>query len=248
MKEFKDLFMTKKEDILRIAEDGIKLINEKANSDKVHSSAYYHSLKSRLSDFIEYVNLSHLPELNDEFSYFVEVRTDAIVLYIKYVNEYRLIKETSRREYSTSDEYEIIKLPFKLLSIEEYESLNNTISYVVVQWIRRGKLKNAKKAGREWYISEIEEIVKDNKEAVYRWKTTNEKIFSDEYDYFNKYSKATIVQDSNSKTNYKLILYDDLTGEDKIEELTTNKKQKVETMLIGNENVKYINNLIIVLA
>ncbi len=205
-------------------------------------------LKKRLDDFIDYIDICHLPDLGEGFGYFVEVRTDAIVLYIKFVVEYKYISETNKKIFDTSDEYEIINLPFKLLTIEEYAKLNDTTSYVVAQWIRRGKLKNAKKIGREWYIPEIEEITKDTKEAVYMWKTTNEKIFNEEYDNFNRYNKAIIRQSAESKLKFLFILYDDYTGNSEEKLLDTKEKQKIETMLIGNNKVKYTNNLIISLV
>ena len=245
MKKFNELFMTTKESIIKTSETGIELINNMASKDKTHSAAYYSALKDRLNDFISYIETCNLPILNDDFAYFVEVKTDAITLFMKYIMEYKLIEGSDKKKYINADEYEIIKLPFKLLTIEEYARLNGVTSYVISQCIRRGKLKNIKKIGREWYIPEIEEFAKDNKETVYVWKTSDEKIFDKDYDYLNNYTRATIRQSEKSKMSFNVDLYDSVTGNSEIKELDTKEKQKFEIMLISNDRVKLDNNMII---
>ena len=160
------------------------------------------------------------------------------------IHEYKDIKGIA---YDVGDEYTLIELPFKLLSIEEYANENNTNIKTVSQWIRRGKIKSARKMGREWYIPEIAEITKTQEKCEYIW-NKDKTQFDDEYANLNSFTEIAIVENKDDKTKFKLSLYDEESGQRKETMCTVKEKEKLEVMLISNNNVEYKDKNILTIA
>jgi hypothetical protein len=126
-------------------------------------------------------------------------------------------------------------------SVTEYGAIlhltYNTMPGTVRQWIRRGKIRSAVKAGREWRIPEMAEIPgRGYHWGIYTW---TEKLtdMPKKYNFMNEYSQVTIKQDDKDKDKFILIFSGKKNGL-KYVNITGKEREKFELMLISNPLIK----------
>ena len=93
------------------------------------------------------------------------------------------------------DEYVLIEIKSKLLTVEEYAKLYDVKVVTVRQWIRRGKIRTAIKIGGEWRIPELAGIPNKHrgyKEVHYTLQEPMRKLM-DGFEFINEYKYITIV-------------------------------------------------------
>lgn len=244
---FKEYFITSKEELIDALSERKSVIDDVAKKDKSHSYSYYSAIKDGFDNFVELLSAKALPTLPEPFAYELNITIYSIVLKMIEVVDIYEYKDTKEIAYEPGDEYTLIELPFKLLSIEEYAKENNTNIKTVSQWIRRGKIKSARKMGREWYIPEISEITKPQEMCEYVW--DKDKVqFDNEYKNLNDFTEVAIIENKNDKTKFKISLYDEESGKRKETMCTVKEKEKLEVMLISNNNVEYKDKNILTIA
>lgn len=94
----------------------------------------------------------------------------------------------------TYDEYDLIEIKSKLLTVEDFAKLYDVKVVTVRQWIRRGKIRTAIKMGGEWRIPELAGI--PNRQRGYQTVhyTIHEPMTKliDGFEYINQYNYITI--------------------------------------------------------
>lgn len=244
---FENHFITSKHELTKVLSERKDEIDIVAKKDKSHSYSYYSAIKDGFDNFVELLNVKALPTLPEPFAYELTITIYSIVLKMIEVVDINENKDTNVIDYEVGDEYSLIELPFKLLSIEEYANENNTNIKTVSQWIRRGKIKSARKMGREWYIPEIAEITKAQERCEYIW-NKDKTQFDDEYANLSSFTEIAIIENKEDKTKFKLSLYDEESGMRKETMCTVKEKEKLEVMLISNNNVEYKDKNILTIA
>lgn len=137
-----------------------------------------------------------------------------------------------------------------MLDSETYGKLHSASPTLVRQWIRRGKLPNAKKTGAVWRISELAVPKSRGYDfRVYVW-NRSECIFEDDLAFLNAYDGVSIEQNkdgsfavvprTNDKCGYLVNAYP-LSEKPEQDSITMTQKQKeaFELKLIEHPYVKH---------
>lgn len=69
--------------------------------------------------------------------------------------DYIIFDEDNDIKESSASCREIYRLPCELMTVAEYAELSGVTVITVRQWIRRGKLRTARKNGRDWLIPSL---------------------------------------------------------------------------------------------
>ena len=130
-------------------------------------------------------------------------------------------------------EFDLVKVSTRLLTVEEYASIYEVSFGKVRQWIRRGKLRSAIKAGSEWRIPELSEITgRGYRRATFHWDDKLSDV-PEEYSYLKEYSWLSIDQNVKDKNLFRVVcLGKDTKSLEMIME--TKEREKFELYLISN--------------
>lgn len=226
------------QEALRKAEDRI---DEKAKTDKRHSAAYYHQLKKILADFTERVDKSVLFEhLEDCWYYDIYFNYAGARLSLEHAVPH---KEHcgDHPNYNVNQVYTLVEKAAKLLTVDEYAKLYGVETVTVRQWIRRGKLRTAVKAGREWLIPELTELPQRGyKSAIYMWYEHLRDI-PEEYEFLTKYTTVLINQNRSDKNKYDVTFA--AGGVDPMIKIyDTRQREKLELFLISDPRIHNIES------
>lgn len=244
--EFENRFMITKKDVLKkidaIVVEYDMLINN--NNDINHSAAYYKICKEMFLDLRKQIIDKEIFFKRDFWRYELVLGGNKLLLTYCYSPNY-VYKETKVQIPPLSVEYyTLFRINCKLITINEFAKLYETNEVTVRQWIRRGKLKTAKKIGNEWRIPEYAEI--DNRgdiRAIYEWNNKNATVFEGEYVYLNKYDGVNIKRNEDDYSKYLVEYFvknPNGDGYNKVinkEIMNIKSKEKFEMNLIANENV-----------
>lgn len=207
-----------------------------------HSKAYYKRLNELLERFYEKVKKIPLMTIKDDcWGYGFCITEWGVVLSLMYVDvDYDITEQDEKISFPLPFyEYKLMQVDAKMLSPEEYAEVYEVGTGTVRQWIRRGKLRSAKKIGRTWKISELCDMPsRGYTPASYAWKEHLEDL-PEEYEYLNKYKRAEFFGRATEIGKYTVI-FDDPDG---IElpyklKLTMQEREKLELILISHPQIE----------
>lgn len=236
IKQFNEQSMLTKKDIIESIELNLEHYKEEAKADKEHSASYYNLLIKLLEKFHYHMERIVLfDKLEKLWRYYYLIDDNGIILYLEHCK----IKNNDKEKFIIADElFELHKCETRMLSVEDYSKIYGVENVTVRQWIYRGKLKNAKKLGGEWFIPELNECPKRGYiMGVYYW-DKNVTNFKKGFEEYQSYDEAVIVQCSDNKNKYRITLFSN-NGFEKAIDCDKKEKEKIELMLIENPNVKY---------
>ena len=155
----KDKLLTKAE-ILKSILSYIQAIKGGIDTDLTPE---YIDIEARIcKELYNKINATMLPDLNEfgwDYEYYFS--GEGAVLRLQHESDFVLDKTESYIESSSIDcMYDLIVVNGRLLTVEEYAKLQNVKDVTVRQWIRRGKLRFAKKLGSQWFIPEMSYVPK----------------------------------------------------------------------------------------
>lgn len=210
---------------------------------KNHSAAFrnlYISLIKRFREKIEKTIL--FDELEPWWSYEYEVNDSGATLHLQYADSVDFRDDGSIDFMVVGQEFDLVKVSTRLLTVEEYASIYEVSVGTVRQWIRRGKLRSAIKAGSEWRIPELSEITgRGYRRATFHW---NDKLSDvpEEYSYLKEYSWLSIDQNVKNKNLFRVVCRGkDTKSLEMIME--TKEREKFELYLISNPLIKATEEL-----
>lgn len=228
-----------KEEILKAMQQAKERTDEDAKTDKRHSAAYYHILRKLITEFTEQIEKAVLFERLED-CWFYDI-------YINYAGARLSLEHAVPREercnghpnYNVNQVYTLVEKRAKLLSVEEYAQSYGVEAVTVRQWIRRGKIRTAMKAGREWLIPELTELPsRGYKSAVYMWY----EYLSDlpkEYEFLTKYTTVLINQNKDDRRKYDVTFA--AGGVDSLRETyDTKERERLELFLISDPRIHCI--------
>ena len=237
---FAEASITTKSELLAELKYRKRELQKNAGTDVKHSAAYYHALLSLLDRFIKTVNHTVFFEKLEPFwAYSYEISSEGIVLLLSH-NSSVYFNEDNTISFEICDqEFELIRTECKMLTIDEYAKLYGIENVTVRQWIRRGKIRTAKKYGSEWRIPELTEFpLRGYKFGQY--KIGKEAVFPAEYAFISEYTLVSLEQDKTDKTKYHISFSN--TEDKKSIICDTKEREKIEMLLIENPFVKYISD------
>ena len=143
-----------KEDVLLSLRDYIEYCKE--TKEENWSKKKREIIIKILFNFYDRIENFDFPVINSQNWYYEYFwNRDGISLELMYCDELTLDDEGEIDSTSSSNSIIIVEEKCLYLSVEEYAKVYDVKPTTVRQWIRRGKIRNAKKIGRDWLISEL---------------------------------------------------------------------------------------------
>ncbi|MBE6034934.1 MAG: helix-turn-helix domain-containing protein [Clostridiales bacterium] len=178
-----------------------------------------------------------LPRLIDDWWFYeYTLTTDGIELNLMYCQEIE-IENGGNYSMTSTQHSTMLSVKCDYFKVEEYANYYGVTTTTVRQWIRRGKLRSAKKNGRDWIIPSIADKPKRGFESVsYNWEQLPEKILS-EFPILKNYESIYIFQDEEDKSRFNCIL-GCLTSDNRFRvSITNQEREKLELALISLDEV-----------
>lgn len=234
-----------KEDVIReieltrcsINEDYEKAYLNRLRTKSKHSKYYFITLLNLIDQFrkkIEDTILFDAP--GDMWCYSLEIHSTGISLFLTHYEE-----ETQEFEGEfipipiPNQDFELITVPTRLLTVDEYAELYRVEEVTVRQWIRRGKIRDAIKLGGEWRIPELSEMPSGEGYQFREYETA--KVLHNipvEYSFLQPNQRVMLCQDEEDKSLFWISL-----NHQKYKSMKTKEREKFELFLISHPDVKY---------
>ena len=156
---FRNMYLFSKEDII----DSFKLFMEHIEFDE--DNHYTNESKQKkiqlCNEFFVALQKCKLPTLTELWWYYdYEITGRGIFLNLCLADEKNIELDEDNETISmmsSTVESTLIKIECEYLTVEQFAKIQDVSPVTVRQWIRRGKLRNAKKMGRDWFISSFED-------------------------------------------------------------------------------------------
>lgn len=242
LQAFEEASMTNKDDILWSVDFKIRDLEKGKGLDINHSAIYYRKYIELLKQFKKEVKERILfDQLEPWWSYDYEIEDTGVTLHLSHASSVDF-REDDSIEFMWIDEvYDLHKTRTRLLTVDQYAEFYEVTQGAVRQWIRRGKLRSAVKAGNEWRIPELAEVTgRGYSYGFYKWDDELSGL-PEEYKYINDYSSASITQDESNKDVFHISLFSKNKKKQIPEKritMSTKEKERFELILIGNPMVK----------
>lgn len=237
LEAFRECFLTNKDAVLMDIKYRISEL-KKHMDDRKHTIGFFNKYINILELFYKKIDDTKLfDNLEDWWSYDYSVTEYGAILHLTYNTGVTFTNDKVADFACIGEQFNLVEVKTKLLTIEEYAATYNTMPGTVRQWIRRGKIRSAVKAGREWRIPEMAEIPgRGYHWGIYTW---TEKLtdMPKKYNFMNEYSQVTIKQDDKDKDKFILIFSGKKNGL-KYVNITGKEREKFELMLISNPLIK----------
>lgn len=208
------------------------------NNEEKWSNSKKRILIDMLYEFLSKIRKINMPIIKQRGWFYEYIwNTEGIKLILTHCDKVEIDDDGNLNYMETSDEIIIIELKAKYLSVEQYAQKYNVTATTVRQWIRRGKIRNAKKIGRNWLIPELTDKPTRGYEPVtYEWEYLSEEI-KIKYPFFNECS-SVLIRKSDSVTNLYDVKVINNVGVivEKIQ-LNTAEREKMELALISEPSV-----------
>ena len=216
-----------------------------------HSSAYCAIMESLYDNFIDNIKTMPIMTITDPWwHYKIEMNVEGLFLRIGRIDRFSLRIDDNRkvllRETRSYGGYVVTHLSLRKLTVEEYAAKYGVEPVTVRQWIRRGKLRTAKKIGNEWRIPELTDIPKRGYEQgsynlSLHYQTKRSEIDSP-YEFLKEASTVNIFQDDDDKSKF-IVLYDsNKDWESHTIEMDSKEREKFELYLISTPYFEYCGN------
>lgn len=243
-KLFRENWLFTREDVLKSLE--LYIEHEKMNGESGYSSEFVRNKVKLCEKFIAAVKKCKLPVLT-ELWWFYEYQFlgNSMELHLSQAEEIE-VENDEIKSMTKTVEHTLIKVECDYLTVEQYASMLGIEPVTVRQWIRRGKLRYAKKYGRDWLIPNIEDKPRRGFTCVQYIVENDAQIESDEFPLLATCDSIDILQDRDNKgkfvcylNNYKTKFHSEL-------ELTRSEVERLEHTIIESgkarvgENIQYV--------
>jgi len=205
-----------------------------------HTDSFWKQYLNILKRFhLEIENTILFTELEEYWCYSYEIAEQGAKLYLQYIagvdcDEFDEDGEPISITTDVAQSFELVTVPAKLLSVEDYATAYDVSVTTVRQWIRRGKIRSAIKSGREWSIPELAEVSGRGYQSGLYHLTRHLNELPEEFSFLSKFEEILIQQSEENKDVYNIYLYCDATGERKELQMSTAEKERLELMLISH--------------
>ena len=228
--------ITTKEEIVKEIEKKVESIRS-GEGDEGRKTVKSHMAFLVFSEgFLERVKEVHLPEIVTEgWELGFYITENSACLYLQLIES-----DNEGNGYSILETFDLVTMETKMLTVEDYAHMHDVSVVTVRQWIRRGKIRKARKFGSEWRIPEFVEPASGKyQDVIFVWGSNKLTNLPPEYEYLNEYREIAITQ-ADSDT-YKAALSNHASSKYRLIRLNTREREKLELWLIGNPFVKSID-------
>lgn len=239
--EFRNNHLFSKDEILH----SLKLIIEHIkNDDEDNNSEAMRVKKIDLcKKFQKEIEKCKLPTLSELWWFYEYVFVcDGIDLNLCTADNIELDNDGFLSSMNVKIEHKLISVKCDYLTVEKYAEMQDVSPITVRQWIRRGKLRNAKKNGRDWLISSLEDKpTRGYEQAQYIVEDHNFNI--PEFPLVSISDSIFIYQNEDEKSEFICIF--EKFGDGFRNEIKLNRQEveHLEYALISSGKVKADNNI-----
>lgn len=208
------------------------------DSEEDYREPYRRTMFELCERFQHALDNCSLPQLTDDWWFYdYEQTNDGINLKLHFCEEFD-IEENGIESMTFTEEFTLLSVKCDYLKVEQFATINNVTDITVRQWIRRGKLRTAKKVGRDWFIPSIAtKPARGFSPVSYYWDRLPT-ILSDSFPFLVGYDCAYIFQNKEVKSQFDCILgYPGQNDRVKIT-LSTTEREKLELALISSTIVR----------
>lgn len=236
-KVFKECYSKSKEEIIEEFKSHYNYYkNDYKENDMLekHSKAYKEKYLKLCKNFLNKLECLNLPLLTDDWwCYCYLLKNDSIDLALSLCTELE-VEDNEVTAATFSDEYILLSVKCDYISVSEYAKLYNVTDITVRQWIRRGKIRSAKKNGRDWIIPDIADKPQRGFEDVsYSWKELSTEIIQ-KLPFLADYNNLIIFQNQNDKRIFDIILSNYDKGLREKIQINNLEREKLELELISS--------------
>lgn len=235
-KLFHENFLFSREDILMSLELFIE--HEELNEEPSYPEKIVENRIKLTKKFAAAIQKSKLPALT-ELWWFYEYNFlgNSMVLNLCQVNEIE-VENDELGIVTSSLEHALMNVECGYLTVEQYASLLDMKPVTVREWIRRGKLRHAKKVDEEWLIPDTEDKPHRGFTSVQYIVDKGSRIESAEFPMLAVSDSVMILQDRENKSNFLCYLDN---AEEKFQstlELTRSEVERLEHTIIESGKAK----------
>lgn len=238
---FRESYLFTRGDVLESLELFIE--HEKINEDHEYSNEVVKNRVKLCEKFISAVEKCKLPELT-ELWWFYEYQflDDRMELNLSYADEIEVESDEICCMTSTV-EHTLITVECDYLTVEQYADMLNVKPVTVRQWIRRGKLRHAKKIGRDWLIPNTEDKPRRGFESVQYIVENDAYIESNEFPFLSLCESVLIVQDKDNKNTFFCYFNNHKNKLNNKLELTRSEVERLEHTIIESGKARVVGNV-----
>jgi excisionase family DNA binding protein len=238
---FRESYLFSREDVLKSL--ALFIEHEKANEEPMYSIGVVKNRIKLCDKFYAAVKKCKLPVLTELWWYYeYQFLGDRMGLNLCQADNIEIENDEISTMTSTV-EHTLISVECDYLSVEQFASMLGVEPVTVRQWIRRGKLRYAKKAGRDWLIPSIEDKPQRGFFSVQYVVEKDSEITSDEFPLLATADSITILQDQDQKSkficylnNYKTKFHSEL-------DLTRSEVERLEHTIIESGKARVEGNI-----
>lgn len=178
---------------------------EATSQTTAHSLAFYQALDHLLEEFQQKIGCTILPEpLPDWWSYSYRITADGIQLAL---NHYEWSCDGNEFLCRCDEKLNLLNVSANRLTVAEFAQLYGIEVVTVRQWIRRGKIRSAIKAGKEWRIPELAEVSQNRTYEACRYNWADKLVdLPEKYAFLNQFKSALFSKDEEAADRYIVAL------------------------------------------
>ena len=211
--------------------------------------------------FLEGIDPDALMELSETFSkklteadipgltkpwlfYEFQVKTNEIVLTVHRCHDIELDERNLLKSISHLPLYNIIEVESRYVTVEQFARMHDVSDTTVRQWIRRGKLRDAKKQGQNWMIpSTAKRPHRGYEFGEYTWDKLPGEIL--EAFPFLEDSEGVFLEQDKYESDCFCATPKYHNEINKTIQLSTTEREKLELMLMASPDVSAANTVFI---
>lgn len=213
--------------------------HHRTSNEEGYSEQYRECLLALCDSFKKSLDGCNLPVLKDDWWFYdYEQTNDGIELALSFCDHLELDEDGNISTMTASERFVLLSVKCDYLTVEQYARIHAVTATTVRQWIRRGKLRTARKTGRDWLIPSIaDKPSRGFEDVTYMWDSLPASIEA-AYQFLKGYDCVYIYQDENEKSKFHCIMgYPGLKDRKKVT-LSMQEREKLELALIADPAVK----------
>lgn len=226
-----------KEALLQKIEDLRLSARQRSGRDGFRPPSYYARLDEMFLELKEEVEKKHLfRSLEDWWCYAVRIGSAGMKVTLDWYSDVKILPSGEMVSAKTESGFEVAAVAARELTVEEYADLFGVDAATVRQWIRRGKIRTAVKAGAEWRIPELTSPPRRGyTPGCYRW----EEPLAGLPDGFEMLSApAAVFIGQKERKGDGFFLEVSRNGTPEVFDLSHAQRAALECWLIGNPSVR----------
>ena len=192
-----------------------------------------------LQRFLDCLKKTRFPELKSvDWFYQYTWKEDGIILELLHCDAVECEENGEISYLESSDAIVLAEVKCEYLTVEEYARKYGVTVTAVRQWIRRGKLRSAKKMGRDWLIPELADRPRRGYEPVtYMWDYIPENLIK-EFPFLEQCSELSMMQSESEKNIFDILLKNRYGRTYEKRYLNASEREKLELALISEPSVQ----------